>query len=177
MIRPEMLRPGDLLFYRPKAKYMIGSWLISWIQNVAGKSPIHDASYCHVGIVDKDTKYLLESRWPKSRKWQINWKKITDHYYVELWRVRNVSQEEIQKALDWAHTHLGEWYDLGLFVWGMFDGPHMEVCSTFVAKAWVAAGKIFKIYKKIGTAEDFWSPDELIANTHLIKQIAVSERR
>jgi hypothetical protein len=176
MIRKEQLRPGDLLFYRPKAA-LPGSWLIAWMQNVVGKSPIHKVSYCHVAIIDADTDYLLESRWPKSKRWKIDWKKLNKHYYIELWRMRNVEQPEIDKALEWAHANLGQWYDLGLFVWGMFDGPHMEVCSTFVAKAWRAAGRVFKIHKKIGAAEDFWSPDELIANTDLIKMIAITERK
>lgn len=176
MIRKQQLRPGDLLFYRPKAP-IPGSWLVTWFQNIVGKSPIHKVSYNHVAIVDRDTDYILESRWPKSRRWKINWKKLNKYYYVELWRIKNVEPVEITKALKWSHEHLNEWYDLGLFIWGMFDAPHMEVCSTFVAKAWAAADRIFKVHKRIGNARNFHSPDELIANSHLIKLIAVSERK
>lgn len=172
-IRPELLRPGDLLFYRPKAP-LPGSWFITWAQNVVGKSPIHGVSYNHVALVDWDTKFLLESRWPKSRKWKIDWKKLHKYYYVELWRVRNVEPIEVKRALNWAHKHLGEWYDLSLFLYGMFDQPHREVCSTYVAKAWAAAGRFFVSHKTIGRYE-FHSPDELAANTHIIKKIEVSE--
>lgn len=174
-IRKQMLRPGDLLFYRPKAP-LPGSWFITWVQNVVGKSPIKGISYNHVSLIDKDTDYMLESRWPKSKRKKINWKKLTKYYHLELWRIRHVTPEEQEKAVEWAHQHLNEWYDLGLFIWGMFDTPHMEVCSTFAAKAWKHAGREFKIYKKIGNAENFYSPDELIANSDLIKLIAVTGR-
>lgn len=171
MIKKALLRPGDLLFYRPKAIFHVGSWLIAWFQNVVGKSPIEDRSYCHVAIVDTDTDYIVESRWPKSRRWKIDWKKLDKNYTVELWRVKNVTKEETEKVLEWANSHLGEWYDLGLFVWGTFDFKHSEVCSTYVAKAWEAAGRIFKQHKRISTVKIFQSPDELIANDDLIKQV------
>jgi len=172
MIRKQMLRPGDLIFYRPKKTWSIGSWFIAWAQNVIGKSPIHNVSYCHVGIIDSDTNYLLESRWPRSRRWKINWKKLEKQYHLELWRIRHVKKEEIEKALNWCYEHLNEWYDLGLFIWGLFDFKNAEVCSTFVAKAWKAAGRIFKIHKQIQPDADFHTPDELIANEDLIKRIA-----
>ena len=172
MIRKQALHPGDILFFRTKKGSLPGSWLISWFQNIVGKSPIHDVSYSHVGIVDWNTAYILDSRWPKSKRRKINWKSWNKHYGVELWRVRKVKKEEIQKALDWCYNHLNEWYDLGLFVWGMFDVKHAEVCSTFVAKAWKKGGRIFKVYKRIGKARNFHSPDELIANSNIIKRIS-----
>ena len=81
---------------------------------------------------------------------------------------------EVVDALDWAYTHLGEWYDLGLFIFGYFDIKHAEVCSTFVAKAWKAAGRIFKVHKALQPDADFHSPDELAGNEDLIKKIAES---
>jgi len=167
-----MLRPGDMLFYRPKAKWSILSWFITWAQNIIGKSPIHDKSYCHVGIIDWDTDYMLEARFPKSKRSKINWKSLSKQYHLELWRVRKVQKEEVEKALEWAYANLGLWYDLGLFLWGQIDFKDAEVCSTFIAKAWKAAGRVFKIHKQIQKDADFHSPDELIANYDLIKRIA-----
>ena len=167
----KIVRPGDLIFYRPKNKLYIGSWFIAWAQNVIGKSPIHDRSYCHVALVDWDENYLLESRWPKSRRWKIKWEKLNKHYHIEVYRIRKVTSQERNAALKWAYDHLGEWYDLGLFVWGMFDFKNAEVCSTFVAKAWKAAGKIFEVHKKLQPDADFHSPDELVANIDLIKRV------
>jgi len=174
MIRKQALQPGDILFLGPKKKWMIGSWLITWAQNVVGKSPIHGQSYSHVAIVDWDTNYVLESRWPKSRRRKLEMEKWCKQYNMELWRVRKVQPEQVKAALGWAYNHLNEWYDLGLFVWGMFDVKHAEVCSTFVAKAFADANVHFKIYKKIGAVENFHSPDEIAANTDLIKKITES---
>jgi hypothetical protein len=170
MIKKSLLKPGDILFYRPKAP-IPGSWLITWFQNIVGKSPIRGRSYCHVAIIDSDTDYLLESRWPKSRRWKINWKKLDKAYHVELWRVKNTTKKEVDAVLAWAHEHLDEWYDLGLFVWGMFDVKHSEVCSTFVAKAWANAERVFKQFKRIGKVKEFLSPDEIAWHTEIIKRI------
>ncbi len=174
MIRKPALRPGDILFLGPKQKWLIGSWFLTWAQNVVGKSPIHNRSYSHVAIVDWDVDYVVESRWPKSRRRKLEMKKWCKQYEMELWRVRRVNPQQIKDTLDWAYKHLGEWYDLGLFMWGMFDIKHAEVCSTFVAKAFKAAGIDFKIHKKIGAAKNFHSPDEIAANTDLIKKITES---
>ena len=171
MIRKKAMKPGDILFFRTKKGSLPGSWLISWFQNIVGKSPIHGVSYSHVGIVDWDTNYILDSKWPKSKRRKIDWKSWNKHYGLELWRIRKVKKEEVKKALDWCYAHLDEWYDLGLFVWGMFDVKHAEVCSTFTAKAWRAAGRIFKVFKRIGKVKNFHSPDELVANSNLIKRI------
>lgn len=172
MIRKEILRPGDILFFRTTNKSLPGAWFISWAQNVIGKSPIHNRSYSHVGIIDWDTDYILESRWPKSKRRKIPWKKWDKQYKLELWRIRKVSKQEQNRALKWAYEHLGEWYDLGLFFWGAFDIKHAEICSTFVAKAWKAGNKLFKVHKALQPDADFHTPDELIANVDIIKRIA-----
>ena len=172
MIRKEMLRPGDLLFFKPSAKWSIGSWLVTWGQNIFGKSPIHGVSYNHVAIVDKDVNYLLESRWPKSHRKKIAWEKLEKQYDIELWRVRNVKPQQIRLALNWAYMHLNEWYDLGLFLFGWFDRKKAEVCSTFIAKAWRNAGILFEYNKDMGVSKFFHSPDELVANINIIKRIA-----
>ena len=170
-IRKDMLHPGDIIFFRTVKSSLPGSWLISWFQNIVGKSPIHGVSYSHVAIVDWNTDYVLESRWPKSKRSKINWKNWNKHYDLELWRIKRVRKDEIKKTLDWCYSHLNEWYDLGLFIWGMVDIKHAEICSTFVAKAWKSAGRIFKVYKRIGKVKNFHSPDELLHNQLLIKQI------
>jgi len=170
MIRKQMLRTGDLLFYRVTKKSGISSWFIAWAQNVIGKSPVHGKGYVHVAIIDKDTDYILESRWPRSRRWKIDWKKLDKRYAVELWRVRIVTVEHMDKVTKWCYDHLGEWYDLGLFFWGLLDFKEAEVCSTFVKRAWENAGVHFKLHRK---PEALITPDELIgSNPDIIKRIA-----
>ncbi|MGI0059240.1 MAG: hypothetical protein ACREBJ_05675 [Nitrosotalea sp.] len=173
MIKKKLLVPGDLLFFKPKSVLDISAWLIAWAQNVVGKNPLQGKTklgYCHVALVDEDTDYILEARWPKTRRWKIDWTKLDKNYHTEQWRMKNVTRAEIDEALSWAHDHLGEWYDLGLFLWGMIKVKNTEVCSTFVANAWAAAGRYFKEFKQIGEYR-FQSPDELVGNTNLIKQV------
>jgi hypothetical protein len=168
MISKDIMKPGDILLYRPKSIFHISAWFIAWGQNVMGKTP-HNVNYCHVALVDDDTDYILEARWPKSHRVSLNWEKLDKAYTVELWRVRNANRENVALALEWAHAHLGEWYDLPSFIWGWFDVKHAEVCSTFVAKAWANAKVIFQQVKKIGDGK-LITPDE-VAGSPLLKRI------
>lgn len=169
MIEKSLLRPGDILLYKPKSVFHLSAWFIAWAQNVVGKTP-HGVTYCHVAIVDENTDNILEARWPKSHCVPLNWKKLDEAYDIELWRVKNVTKDQIGKALEWAHSHTGEWYDLPSFIWGWFDVKHAEVCSTFVAKSWANAGIDFKQIKPIGDGK-LITPDEIAGNTNLIKQV------
>jgi len=173
MIKKSLLRPGDLLLYRMTIKSGISSWFIGWGQNVIGKSPVHGKSYVHVAIVDKDTDYMLESRWPRSKRCKIKWKKLDKKYKIELWRVRATSLEKIDKVMEWAYANLGLWYDLGLFIWGWLDFKHAEVCSTFVKKAWGNADVVFKLHKKLTEKGALITPDEIVgSNLDILKRIA-----
>jgi len=172
MISKSLLRSGDLLFYRPTKKSGISAWFITWAQNVIGKSPIHGPGYCHVALIDEDTDYLFEARWPKTRRWKINWKKLDKHYKIELWRVRKGNVEKVKKVVKWCSENLGLFYDIGLFIWGLFDFKHAEVCSTFVSKAWAEAGVVFKETKMIAGGA-LITPDEIIGNNQdILKRIA-----
>lgn len=170
MFDKSLLQPGDILLFRPKSVFHISAWFIAWGENVMGKTP-HDVSYCHVALIDDDTNFLLEARWPKSHRTQFDLSKLDQIYTVELWRVKNVTPEEIAHAVDWSRENVGEWYDLGLFMWGWIDAKHREVCSTFVAKAWAAAGLQFKQIKTVGVGT-LITPDEIAGNTNLIERIA-----
>jgi uncharacterized protein YycO len=169
MIKKTLLRPGDILLFRPKSIFHVSAWFIAWAQNVVGKTP-HNVAYCHVALIDENTDNLLEARWPKSHCVPIDWKKLDEAYTIELWRVKEVSQTQIDKAIAWAHANVGEWYDIPAFLWGWFDVKHAEVCSTFVSKSWANAGIEFKQIKKIGDGK-LISPDEIAGNTDLIKRI------
>lgn len=170
MIDRSLMQPGDILLFRPKSVFHLSAWFIAWGQNVMGKTP-HDVSYCHVALVDDDTDHILEARWPKSHRVVLDWDKLDEAYAVELWRVKTVTQKQIFKAVEWGRDNVGEWYDIGLFVWGWIDEKHEEVCSTFVAKAWAAAGIEFKQVKKVGVGT-LITPDEIAGNTDIIQRIA-----
>jgi hypothetical protein len=167
VIKKTILRPGDVLLYKPKSVFHISAWFITWAQNVIGKNPISGAKYCHVALVDSDTDYILESKWPKSHRVKLDWNKLDKAYDIELWRVREVTQSQIDKILEWASANLGEWYDLGLFIWGLFDMKHMEVCSTFVEKSLQNAGLALVPKKIIAGNKEFLTPDEIAAQPFL----------
>src|SRR5262249_14437548 len=110
-----------------------------------------------------------ESRWPKSQKTKLDWNYLNKCYKMELYRVKNSTQNDISSVLNWCQTHLGIQYDLGLFFFGLFDRKNLEVCSTFVAKAFFTAGFILSVK---GTSKKLITPDEIARNKSVLKRIA-----
>lgn len=174
MIKKSLLKPGDILLFRAHPGSGWPSRFIVWGQKFLGRAQ-KGQTYCHVAIVDKDTDFLMEAKWPKTRRWRMDWDKLDKTYDTELWRVRGASTNKVKLALDWAHDHLGQWYDLPLFLFGWFDFKNAEVCSTFVQKAWANAGKHFETNVDYGTKPALITPDEIASNTDLIKRIKVEE--
>lgn len=174
MISKSKLKPGDILLFRAHPGSGWTSRFIVWGQKFLGRAS-KGQTYCHVALVDKDTDFLMEAKWPKTRRWRIDWEYLDKTYDVELWRVKGATSVKVKLALDWAGDHLGEWYDLPLFLFGWIDIRHAEVCSTFIRNAWEAAGKHFKTNVDYGSKQALITPDEIAANTELIKRIKVEE--
>lgn len=138
MLDHTLLKSGDILFYRVTENSGLSAKFIAFGQHLIGQAPSkHD--YCHVCIVE-DQETILEARWPKTRRTDLDLPTLALHYRIEVWRVKDISEEQVQKALQWASSHLNEWYDLSLFLWGIIDVKKAEVCSTFVQKSFEAAG-------------------------------------
>lgn len=157
------LQPGDLIFFPVTSS---SSWFaksIQWIQHVVGVSN-RNQKYYHVGILDWDTSYLLESTFPKSRRVLLDWTR--DNNQLEVWRLKNVNSQEIIDILTWSRKHLNEWYDLWLYV--TLDKYWLEdsnVCSTYVANALKAAGILTSVNP------DLISPDQLASQSNLIYKV------
>lgn len=139
MIDKLLMKPADILLFRVIPNSSLMSKIIGWGQRLFGKVP-DKVQYCHVALVDTDTDLMLEARWPKTRVSKIDLNKLSKEYGVELYRVRKITDEQIEKSIMWAHDHLDEWYDVSLFFTGYLDSKHEEVCSTFISHAFSAAG-------------------------------------
>jgi len=170
MINKKLLKPGDVLLCRVGPNALWSSKFIDLAQKLIGRGTA-DQDYCHVAIVDSDTDFLMEARWPKTRKWRIDWTHMDDRYVVEVWRVKGVTPVKVKLALTWAHEHLGEWYDLPLFLFGWINFSKAEVCSTFVQKAWKNAGVIFQNTISYGKEQNLITPDEIASNHKLLRRI------
>jgi cell wall-associated NlpC family hydrolase len=167
MINTTKLKPGDLLLFRVTPK---SSWLAKIIvigEKILGSS-IFKKSYSHIGILDYDTDFMYESRWPRSRRTKLDWTRLNKYYILESYRVKNATSDMIDNVITWCNNHLGMKYDLGLFFFGLFDQKNMEVCSTFVAKAWSSVGVILRRR----SSQKLITPDEIIRNKHILKKVA-----
>lgn len=140
MPRRYILHPGDVLLFKPRGdNASFVDKLIVWGQRLFRQVP-RKVNYCHVAIVDRDTRFILEARWPKTCITNLAVSRSKSKDKMEVYRVRNITPEQIKAALDWAHEHLNEWYDIPLFLTGFLDTKHAEICSTYVSHAFKAAG-------------------------------------
>lgn len=138
MANKKDLKPGDILLFRSTHRSTLSERLIVWGQKTFYHVP-KNARYCHVALVDKDTDFMLEAVWPKTRISKIDFSSHKQREKMEIYRVRGITDEQIEKTLAWAHNHLGEWYDIPLFLTGWIDIKHAEVCSTFVTHCFESA--------------------------------------
>lgn len=134
MINKKLLKPCDVLLFRTTHKSTIFQRLIVWGQKTFYHVP-QAARYSHVAIVAGDTNLLIEAVWPKIRIVPISYSNYKDRECIEVYRIKNLTDEQREKILAYAYAHVGEWYDFLLLFTGWIDVKHAEVCSTFVSKA------------------------------------------
>jgi hypothetical protein len=137
--RHSTLYPGDILLFRPRGDHAtFTDKLIIWGQNIFREVP-KKINYVHVAIVDWNPEYILEAVWPKTRITNLAEKRATSTDKIEVWRIRNLTSEQLKKMLDYGHSHLGMWYDVPLFLTGFISLKHTELCSVFVSQICNAA--------------------------------------
>jgi uncharacterized protein YycO len=134
MINKKLLKPADILLFRTTHRSTWSEKLIVWGQRTFYHIP-KQARYCHVALVDKNTNLLIEAVWPKTRIFPIKLDNYKENEQIEVYRIKNITDEQREKLLTWAYDHVGEWYDLPLLLTGWVDAKHAEICSTFVSKA------------------------------------------
>jgi uncharacterized protein YycO len=146
------LQPGDLILYRTTKHSPIHDKLIALGEGLMQKK-FTPSNYCHVSMVSNDTNLILEAVWPKTHVTKFDWNQPNE---LEIYRVKNVTQEQIQKAISWAENHLGEWYDIPELFGGWISFKHEQICSTYMANSWKAAKRYFKTYPN-----NFITPDQI----------------
>ena len=161
------IKPGDILLYKANEWSRFSSKFIEWGQRILGQAPSKE-NYCHVAMVDDDPTYVLEAKWPKTHRVKLDWIELSEHYDIEIWRVKGIKKDQIKKATAWARKNVGLFYDLGLFLFGAFDFKKAEVCSTYVQKAFQAAGIELSIE---GPGKKLTTPCEIAANEKIIREV------
>src|ERR1035437_6970623 len=162
---PKDLQPGDVLLFRTTKNSPFHDKLISAAEWLTGEK-MTKHSYHHAAMVGVDGQVF-----------EATWKGTITHPYadvaktgiIEVYRVKNATDVQIQEVLEWATNNLGLKYDfVKLFLgWAGFDAKHAEICSTYVGKSWTAAG--VQLTKKAN--EKIYSPDDIAANTKVLKLV------
>lgn len=133
--RHNTLFPGDILLFKPRGKKLrtFSDKLISWGQRLFRQVP-NNINYVHVAIVDWNTEFILEAKWPKSIISNLAEKRMSSSDKIEVWRIRNLTPVQLQKILDYGHSHIGMWYDVLLVITGFISLKHTTICSLFVSR-------------------------------------------
>lgn len=158
MLNKSLLKPCDVLLFRTTHKSSLIDRVIVWGQRTFYHAPLQ-ARYCHVALVDQNTDFILEAKWPKVKQ-----SSITDYTYkqkdqIEVYRIKNITDEQREKILNDAQEHIGEWYSISLFLFGWTTAKHSVVCSTYVSKSCKAADLIIPYgsdNKKLILPDDYY---------------------
>lgn len=147
--------PGDILLYRINPAAPWHDRLIA-----AGEILLREDSsssiYYHTGLVAGLTQY--EAVVPRLTESIIDW----DTPGLELWRVKDASPLEVSAALRWAKVHLGCWYDIGPYIFGLYSFKNTYTCSEYVRGAYLHANiDLAKTRQKLFTPNDLVT-DKLI---------------
>lgn len=159
------LQPGDILLFRTTLMSPIHDKLIAFCEWLIGEK-MTKHSYHHVAMVGVDLQ-VFEAIWKGTVYHDFS--EVDKTGIIEVYRVKNATDVQIQEALEWAQDNLGLKYNfLGLFLgWAGLDEKHAEICSTYVGDAWKAAG--VQLTKKKN--EKFYSPDDIAANKKVLKRV------
>lgn len=161
MVTQKDLESGDIILFRVKTSSGLSAKFIAWGQKVIGMAP-SKSSYSHVALVDLDTDLIIEARWPKVKISTIDWTIWNKEYDIQLFRVKKVTEIEIQQATLFAKSCVGEWYDLPSFLFGWIQFKHTQICSTLAANSWKAAKRYFKTENNGFVTPDMIAADPLI---------------
>lgn len=164
----DQLQPGDILLFRTTKHSPFHDKLIAIAQLFMGEQQTKH-SYHHVAMVDVDNTQVLEAVWKGTLLHP--YADVAKTGAIEVYRVRNATDVQIQQAIECAHNNLGLKYDfIKLFLgWAGLDKKGAEICSTFVGSAWAAAG--VQLTKKL--TEKIYSPDDIAANKKVLKRVGV----
>lgn len=153
--------PGDLILFRITADSNWFEKLIGRAQQVMGQAPSR-SSYNHVALVDAPGFTIIEAYWPRVRR------RVFDpsvHSDVEIYRVKDITPEQVDRVLFYASQHIGEWYNVtAMLTLGFLQLGHTVVCSQFVWEAFTAIDISLCEYRSLIT------PDE-IANSTLLTRV------
>ena len=164
-LNPALLQPGDILLFRTTKNSPFHDKLIAFGEWLTGEKETKH-SYHHVAMVGTDGQ-VFEAIWKGTVCHPFA--EVDQTGVIEVYRVKNATDIQIQEALEWAQANLGKKYDfIGLFLsWAGIHGRNAEICCTYVGNAWKAAG--VQVTPK--AKEKIYSPDDIAANKKVLKRV------
>lgn len=95
-----------------------------------------EKQYSHATILSNSPGWNYEAVFPWSGYHKIDYSRT-----FEIWRIKEITDEERQKVLRWCAKHTGEMYNLlGIVTCGYLGLPHTAVCSEWVGRAFASVG-------------------------------------
>jgi len=115
--------------------------------------------YGHVAIA-VGPQTMVQAVWPRVQKVAIDW---TDPG-IEIWRISDATPAQRHAAAVAATTHIGDRYDIGDMMFGLFPSRHAEICSVLVEVSWNGSFVLAP-----NPADNIVSPDALVAGGIITK--------
>ena len=151
-------QPGDLLLFRVSSSSNWLDRLIGWGQRVIHAAPT-DADYCHVAIIGPTADRMYQAAWPRIVNSALDCTTVNKTILLEAYRVKGITQGQIQSVLAAAQGRVGEHYDLlAILTFGILQLGKTAVCSQYAWQSFVDAGIVLCPF------ESLESPDDIAAS-------------
>lgn len=137
---------------------------------------ITHSNVCHVGLCSSDTEVI------EATFWGVKKTNLSEHKKYELWRIKNVTPEQIEKAVKTCEKEIGCFYDFGSFIYlgwqfltnqrdsvNQWDDDHKWICSELVDHSETEAG-IDLVPSRLS---DNVSPSDIVDGGKIFKVLTV----
>ena len=156
-----MMQLADILLFRVGPKSTLLDRLIGWGQRVIHQAPTK-LEYCHVAMIGPDPDSLFEARWPRIHNILLDMPDLQLHNPVEVYRLKGITQQQVNTVLEYAKHREGEWYNLtAILTFGAIQLGHSAVCSQYVWECFTAAGVCLCPYEDLESPDDIAGSDKL----------------
>jgi len=162
-IKKEVIQLGDIILFKTDPHdnifWRLLGRLIQFFTVIIGQGGSYHRTYTHVTICENQD-FMFEMTFPKSKRSPIPYEKE-----IELWRVKDITNEQIIKVIEWCKKNLGRWYNIThLITLGIKPGYG---CGDYCADAFKSVGIILSIE---GAKDKMVSPNE-VCDSRLVYKI------
>jgi len=111
MYRRTILKPADIVLFRSRGLPLPTRMerFLTWGKKLLRMTVPPPAPSISFALVDLDGITLLEPKWSTTQSTNLHVRKASNKAKIEVYRVYNITSEQVKTVLDWTRGKLGTW--------------------------------------------------------------------